>query len=294
MARTIVSKAGAKSTYPNWFYLPSVAMYVVIFAIPTFASFYFSLTRWTLTEADFIGFRNYVQFFTEPRFLRSFANTFIYGFVEAGLLVVLGLLLAVLLTSRVLARGFLRSVLFFPVLVSTIGVGVTFKVLMDPFGGAINEGLAMLGIEGPGWLTDPNLALFSVILIGVWKGLGVSTLIFIAGLVAIPNEYFEAAKADGASGLQIFWHITLPLIMPATATVTLLSLINGLRSFALIWATTEGGPGFSSDVISSSIYKEYEAGFYGLSTAGNVILFVVVLAIVLPVQRAMNRRSIDA
>jgi raffinose/stachyose/melibiose transport system permease protein len=117
-------------------------------------------------------------------------------------------------------------------------------------------------------------------------------LIFIAGLVGIPQEYYEAAKVDGASKWKNFWHITLPLVMPATATVILLSLIGGLRSFELIWATTGGGPGFASDVIGSLIYKQYQAGFYGLSTAGNVVLFLAVTAIVVPINIFLNRREV--
>ena len=179
-------------------------------------------------------------------------------------------------------------------LVSTIGIGITFKVLMDPFDGLINQTLALVGVEGPGWLTDPAWALISVALVDVWKGVGITTLIFIAGLVAIPQEYFEAAKVDGASAWQRFKSITLPLVQPATATVILLSLIGGLRSFELIWAMTRGGPGFTSDVIASVIYKQYQAGFYGLSTAGNVVLFIVVTAIIVPIQYILNKRQVES
>ena len=283
-----------KSPYPLWFYLPAALLFLVLFAVPTFASFYFSLTRWTLTETEFIGLDNFRQFFNEPFLIKGFINTFIYGFVTSGAKVVLGLLLGMLLTSQIVARGYLRSVVFFPVLVSTIGVGITFKILMDPFDGLINQALSVVGITGPGWLTDPSLALYSIALIDVWKGVGIATLIYIAGLVGIPQEYYEAARVDGVSGWQNFRHITLPLVMPATATVVLLSLIGGLRSFELIWATTGGGPGFSSDVIGSLIYKNYQAGYYGLSTAGNVILFLVVTAIIIPVQWLLSRREVQA
>jgi raffinose/stachyose/melibiose transport system permease protein len=280
------------SPYPLWFYLPAAILFIVLFAVPTFASFYFSLTRWTLSETEFIGLDNFRQFFSEPFLLRGFINTFAYAFFTSGAKVVLGLLLGLLLTSRIVARGYLRSVVFFPVLVSTIGVGITFKILMDPFDGLINKTLAVFGIAGPGWLTNPDLALYSVALIDIWKGVGIATLIYIAGLVGIPQEYYEAAKVDGASKWKNFWHITLPLVMPATATVILLSLIGGLRSFELIWATTGGGPGFASDVIGSLIYKQYQAGFYGLSTAGNVVLFVVVAAVVIPINIFLNRRQV--
>jgi raffinose/stachyose/melibiose transport system permease protein len=283
-----------KSMYPTWFYIPSGVLYVVLFAIPTFASFYFSLTRWSLFDVEFIGFDNFVTFFTEPMLFQGLINTFIYGFLTSALKVVFGLALAVLLTGSILGRGYLRSTIFFPVLVSTIGVGITFKVLMDPFDGLINKSLAVFGIQGPGWLTDPQWALFSVALVDVWKGVGIATLIYIAGIVAIPQEYFEAAKVDGAGAWKTFRNITLPLVRPATATVVLLSLIGGLRSFELIWAMTRGGPGFSSDVIASVIYKQYQAGFYGLSTAGNVVLFIIVTAIIVPISYFLNRRQVES
>jgi len=277
------------SPYPTWFYIPAGVFYVALFLIPTGASLYFSLTRWNLFDATFIGFDNFVQFFQEPALLQGFTNTFIYAFVTSGSKVVLGLLLGVLLSSQIVARGFLRSVVFFPVLVSTIGVGITFKVLLDPFDGLVNNVLATFGIEGPGWLTDPSLALLSVAMVDVWKGVGLATLIYIAGMVAIPQDYFEAAKVDGANAWNNFWHITLPLLRPATATVVLLSLIGGLRSFDLIWAMTRGGPGFTSDVVASVIYKQYQGGFFGLSTAGNVVLFIVVAALVVPLSLWLNR-----
>jgi raffinose/stachyose/melibiose transport system permease protein len=157
----------------------------------------------------------------------------------------------------------------------------------------INEGLAAIGIEGPGWLTDPAWALLSVALVDVWKGVGLATVIYIAGIVSIPQEYFEAAKMDGASSFKSFFNITLPLARPATATVIILSLIGGLRSFDLIWAMTKGGPGFTSDVIASVIYKQYQAGFYGLSTAGNVVLFLIVTAIILPLSMFLNRKEVE-
>ena len=262
-----------------------------MFAIPTFASFYFSLTRWTLFDTEFIGLDNFSQFFAEPALRGSPVNTFIYAFLTSGAKVVLGLLLGLLLTSQIVARGYLRSVVFFPVLVSTIGIGITFKIMMEPFDGVINRFLAVFGITGPAWLTDPSLALYSIALVDIWKGVGIATLIFIAGLVGIPQEYYEAARVDGASRWQNFWNITVPLVMPATATVILLSLIGGLRSFELIWAMTGGGPGFSSDVVGSMIYKQYQAGFYGLSTAGNVILFLIVAAVVVPINIILSRRE---
>jgi raffinose/stachyose/melibiose transport system permease protein len=285
--------ARIKSPYPYWFYLPAAVIFFVFFVLPTFSSFFFSLTRWTLFDFEFIGLDNFVAFFQESALLIGLKNTLIYAVVTCGLKVVLGMLLALLLTSQIIGRGFLRSVAFFPVLVSTIGVGLTFTVLMNPSQGLINESLARIGIDGPAWLVDPKFALLSVALVDVWKGVGLATVIFIAGIVSIPREYFEAASVDGASAFRRFWHIVLPLSRPAFTTVIILALIGGLRSFDLIWAMTRGGPGFTSDVIASVIYKQYQAGFYGLSTAGNVVLFVLVTAIVFPLFRFFARQEVD-
>ncbi|MEU6247643.1 sugar ABC transporter permease [Glycomyces sp. NPDC047010] len=286
-------RRGHRSHYPLWFYLPAGAVYGVLFIAPTIASFYFAFTRWNMSGTEFIGFENFALFFSEPYLFQGLVNTFIYGVLTSGLKVVLGLFLAVFLTSQIIARGYLRSVVFFPTLVSTVGVGITFTVLMDPGDGLINQALAVLGIDGPGWLTDPSLALISVALVDVWKGVGLATLIYIAGVVAIPQEYFEAARVDGATSAQRLRHITLPLMRPATATVIVLSLIGGLRSFDLIWAMTQGGPGFTSDVVASVIFKQYQAGFWGLSSAGNVVLFLLVAAFMVPLYWKLNRKEVE-
>ncbi|MBB3525727.1 MULTISPECIES: carbohydrate ABC transporter permease [Rhizobium] len=282
-----------KSPYPLWFFIPAAVIYGVLFLVPTVSSLWFSLTRWDLSTAEFIGLENFRQFFSEPFLIQGLVNTLIYAVTTSGLKTVCGLLLAVLLTSNIFARGFLRTLVFFPVLVSTIGIGITFTVMMHPTRGIINVTLEALGIPGPGWLTNPALALFSVALVDVWKGVGLATLIFIAGLAAISPDYYEAARIDGATRLQQFIRITLPLVRPATIVVVTLSLIGGLRSFDLIWAMTRGGPGFSSDVIASVIYKQYQAGFYGLSTAGNVILFALIAVIILPISLWFNRREVE-
>lgn len=280
-------------TYPLWYYIPAALLFLVFFVVPTFASFFFSLTRWTLFDWEFIGFANYRQFFAEPQLIGSLSNTVVYAALTSGAKVVLGMGLGLLLTSQIRARGLLRSLVFFPVLVSTIGVGIMFTTMMHPTDGLLNGALALIGVEGPKWLANPQLALFSVALVDVWKGVGIATVIYMGGITAIPTEYYEAAKVDGSSPWSSFRYITMPLARPATFTVITLSLIGGLRSFDLIWAMTKGGPGFASDVIASVIYKQYQAGFYGLSTAGNVILFLVVMVIVVPLNYFMSKAEVD-
>ena len=252
------------------------------------------LTRWTLFDATFIGLDNFAQFFREPFLVQGLINTLIYGGVTSGMKVVLGLLLAVLLTSEIIGRGYLRSVVFFPVLVSTIGVGITFTALMHPTTGVINETLELFGIKGPGWLTDPKLR---AALGGAGRclegrrprhrHLHGRPRLDPAGLFR-GRDHRRRQRPRRISGTS-----RLPLLRPATVTVIILSLIGGLRSFDLIWAMTRGGPGFTSDVIASVIYKQYQAGFYGLSTAGNVVLFVVVAIIIVPLSLWLNRKEVE-
>ena len=279
-------------TYPHWFYLPAGVVFGVFFVLPTLAAFYFSLTRWTLFEATFIGLDNYERFFNDPQLMSGLRNTFIYAVMTSGLKVIISLPLAMLLTSRIWLKGLLRGIIFFPVLVSTVAVGITFAALMQPSIGVINTAIRAIGLPAPDWLGNPGLALFSVALVDVWKGVGIATVIFIAGILSIPLDYFEAARLEGGTWVK-FRHVIIPLARNATFTVILLSFIGGLRTFDLIWTMTRGGPGFASDVLTSVIYKQYQAGFYGLSTAGNVVQFVLVTIIIYPLMRFFNRRELE-
>lgn len=293
-ARTGGATGTRARTYPYWFYAPAGVVYGLIFVIPTLIAFYYSLTRWDLFTAHFIGLDNYRQFFSEQSLRSSLRNTLVYAVLTSGLKVVLGMLFAVLLTGPIRSRGFVRSVIFFPVLVSTVAVGITFSVLLQPDFGLVSTVLAKVGITSPDWLGDPHTALLSVALTDVWKGVGLATLIYIAGILAIPQDYYEAVDVDGGGAWTKFWNVTVPLSRPATFTVILLSLIGGLRSFDLIWTMTGGGPGFSSDVIASVIYKQYQAGFYGLATAGNVVLFILVSLIAFPLSWYFNTKEVES
>ena len=278
--------------YPHWFYLPAALVFGVFFIVPTSLAFYFSLTRWSLFNATFIGLDNYRTFLSDPQLLSGLRNTIIYAVLTSGFKVIISLPLAMLLTSNLRLKGLLRGIVFFPTLVSIVAIGITFSVLMQPSTGLINTVLGAIAFPKPQWLGDPKLALYSVALVDIWQGLGIATVIFIAGILSIPQDYFEAARLEGGTWVK-FRHVILPLVRNATFTVILLSFIGGLRRFDLIWTMTRGGPGFASDVLTSVIYKEYQAGFYGLSTAGNVVLFILVTAIVYPLMRFFNRMEIE-
>ena len=279
--------------YNKWFILPLLIIFTAFFIIPTIISFFFSLTVWSLTEFRFVGLLNFRTFFTEFSLSIGIKNTLFYGFLTSGIKTVLGLLLALFLTGNLKSRNVLRSIIFFPHIVSTIAVGITFTSLMHPTLGLFNSALAAIGITGPNWLGNPDVALFSVICVDVWKGVGVATIIYIAGLNAISQTYYEAASIDGVNSFQKFRFITLPLVQSSINTVIILSFIGGLRTFDLIWAMTRGGPGFATDTLASIIYKQYAFGFYGLSTAGNVLLFILTAVIIFPLYKFLISKEVE-
>jgi raffinose/stachyose/melibiose transport system permease protein len=279
--------------YNVWFLAPLLIIYAVIFIFPTIISFFFSMTVWTLMDFRFVGLYNFKTFFSEYSLRIGVQNTLLYALLTCGFKVVFGLALAVLLISPIKTKHIIRSILFFPNLVSTIAVGLTFSSLMHPSRGLFNALLGKIGVQGPDWLGNPAIALFSVIMTDVWKGVGVATVIYIAGLQAIPETYYEAASIDGANGFQRFKNITLPLVQSAINTVVILSFIGGIRTFDLIWTMTKGGPGFATDTLASIIYKQYAYGFYGLSTAGNVVMFFLIGLIVFPLYKFLISREVD-
>jgi raffinose/stachyose/melibiose transport system permease protein len=279
--------------YNKWFILPLLTIFTIFFIIPTIISFYFSFTVWSFTEHRFVGLWNYRTFFSEISLRIGIRNTLTYGFITSALKTILGLLLALLLTGKLRTQNILRAIVFFPHIVSTIAVGITFTSMMHPTIGLFNRALATIGLPGIGWLTNPDIALFSIIVVDVWKGVGVATVIYIAGLSAISETYYEAAAIDGGSPFQRFRFITFPLVQSSINTVIVLSFISGLRTFDLIWAMTRGGPGFATDTLASIIYKQYAFGFFGLSTAGNVLLFLLTGIIIFPLYKFLISREVE-
>lgn len=285
------SKNKDNKLYSFWFVVPSLVIFSVFFLYPIITSLYYSMTVWNFDSATFCGLDNYKMFFSENSLSSSIVHTLIYAFLTSGLKVIIAFFLAIFLCSKIRTKGFIRSAVFFPNLVSTMAVGLTFSYLMHPTKGVFNLALQALGFSPINFLGDMNLALYSVIATDVWKGLSISVVIYIAGVQSIDKTYYEAASIDGANAWQQLKSITLPLVAPSHNSIIILSLIGGLRTFDLIWAMTGGGPGFATDVMASVIYKQYAYGFYGLSTAGNVIMLVLISCIAFPLQHFLMKRE---
>lgn len=282
-----------KKIYSNWFIVPAMVIFIVFFLLPMVISFFFSLTVWDFNSFTFCGFDNFKTFFSDSSLYSSILNTLIYAVLTCALKLIIAFFLAVFLTSKIKTKNFLRSVVFFPNLISTIAVGISFSALMHPSKGLINQVITMLGGTGVDWLGNTNTALYAVILTDVWKGVGVATVIFIAGMQSIDKTYYEAASIDGATAWEQLKAITIPLSRPAMNSVIILAFIGGMRTFDLIWAMTGGGPGYATEVMASTVYKQYAAGFYGLSTAGNVIMFVMIAILAFPLQKFLLSKEVD-
>lgn len=282
-----------KKIYSFWFLMPALIIFTIFFIVPMVLSLFFSLTVWNFNGFKFCGIDNFKIFLTEKSLRIGIKNTLIYAVLTSGLKVFIAFLIAVFLTSNIRTKTLQRSIVFFPNLVSTVAVGITFSALMHPSKGFINKVIESIGGTGIDWLGNVDLALFSVIGVDVWKGLGVATVIYIAGIQSIDKTYYEAAMVDGADFWQRLRLITVPLTRPAMNSVIILSFIGGLRSFELIWSMTGGGPGFATDVVASVIYKQYAAGYYGLSTAGNVIMFLMIAVLAFPLQSFLARKEAE-
>lgn len=286
-------KKKTKTIYSAWFLAPAMIIFGLLFIIPTVISLFFSMTVWDLSSFRWVGLQNFIDFFSEYSLRIGIKNTFIYAAATCVLKVVIGLLFAVILTSKIRTKNLVRSIIFFPNLISTVAVGIIFSALMHPSKGLFNEVLGFLGIGGINWLGDRSIALYSVIMTDVWKGVGVATVIYIAGISAIPKDYYEAASLDGATSVKQFFTITIPLCRSSINSVIILAFIGGMRTFDLIWSMTGGGPGFATDTIASVIYKQYAAGFYGLSTAGNVIMFLLIAVIAFPLFNYLTSKEVE-
>lgn len=280
-----------RQKYSFAFLLPALAIFLIFFLYPLATSLFYSLTVWDFTSYRYCGLDNYKLFFSEPSLYTSLIHTLIYAGLTSGLKVVFAFLVALFLTSKIRTRHAIRSIVFFPNLVSAIAVGITFTALMHPTKGLLNLVIQALGAPKVNFLGDAGIALFSIIAVDVWKGISIAMMIYIAGIQSIDSAYYEAAQIDGASFWQRVRYVTFPMCAPAMHSIIILSLIGGLRSFDLIWAMTGGGPGFATDVLASVVYKQYAAGFYGLSTAGNVIMLLLISCIIFPLQRFLIRRE---
>jgi len=255
------------------------------------ASLGLTLFDWNLLQPpEFVGLANFERLIGDPGFHRALIHTvqFVVGYLPLVLVGGLAIALGLHRASRGIA--FYRTAYFLPVVTSWVVVALMWRWLLNPSGGIVNWGLGLAGIEGPGWWADPGWAMPSIILASAWKDLGFVMVIFLAGLQAIPQDYYEAASIDGAGRWARFRHITLPLLSPATFFVVVISLINSFQVFDQVWVMTGGGPANASTVVVTEVVRNaFSYGQLGYASAMSWILFVAILAMTL-LQFRLQRR----
>lgn len=283
------------------FLLPAILFIILIFAYPVIDTFRVSLYNWRLLSPfrPFVGIGNYVNLFGNERFLVALYNTFIYtiGVVPAEL--ILGFSLAMALNRKDLPwKGYFTTAYFIPVVTSIVAVAFVWRWLYEPSFGLINYLLGLVGLPQSKWLLDPKTALLSVMITSVWKALGNSMVIFLAGLRNIPREFYEAAEIDGASRSQVLRFITLPLINPTLVFLMITSFISSFQIFNQIVVMTgqyyeAGGPLDSTRVL---VYHIYDVAFRSLrmgeAAAAAYVLFAIVLAATL-IQFKLVERKVE-
>lgn len=266
-----------KSKYGLIFILPALIGTFIFIIIPIFCSFALSFTEWDLlNNIKFIGLENYKNILTEPDFIQILVNTFVYAISTTIFAVIIPLLIASILNTKIRGSEVYKTVYFLPFITPAVVIAIVWAWIFDPNIGGIN----MLFKTHLNWLFDTHLAMPVLIFVSVWKLIGYNVVLFLTGFTTINQNVYEAAKIDGAGVNETFFEITLPLLKPTTYFVTLVTLISSFQVFDLIYVMTSGGPNNSTNVIVYSIYKyAFEYFDIGKSCALAYILFVIILAL---------------
>lgn len=268
-----------KKYTPYLFLLPAAAVMIVFFFIPFFQTFGFSFFDYSssLYNPNFVGADNYIKLFKEPVFYKVMFNTFMYLVIAVPFLVTFPLFLAILINQKIRGITLYKILLYLPVIVSIVVAAIAFKWLYAGQG-ILNYILSLFHIKSIGWLVDTKWALFSVALVTIWKGIGYYMMIYLASLMSVPQDLYEACDIDGANFITKHLTVTIPHIMPTIALVSTISTISAMKVFAEIYVMTKGGPLNSTKTI---VYYIYERAFENLDLGYASALAVVLLVVVM-------------
>ena len=281
-----------------WFALPAIVVYLVVVIYPSLAGAVYAFTYWSGIGGapNWVGLDNFKRLFTDDQSFGALRNTVLLTIFIVIVQNAVGLALALGVHTQIKSRYALRAIFFAPAVIAPVVIAFLWKYLLNPDpDSGIN---ALLGFVGLGflqqdWLGDPSLALWSVGFTVVWQYAGYSMVIFLAGLQGVPRELEEAAALDGAGRWTRFRHVVLPLIAPAVTINLMLSTIGGLKLFDQVFAITQGGPGYSTETLSTLIYKQaFVFGSYGYSTAVALVLAILVAAVSLVQLKYLRSREV--
>lgn len=290
----------SKNVVWYWVFLfPTLSLFAMFQGWPIAASWYYSTLDWSglTSDAKFVGMQNFIKVAQDPYFWNAFKNSFKFMAGTVPFHLIFALILAVILHRPGLkAANLFRTFIFLPVVTTTSIVGII-MVFIWGSDGAVNGALMSMGLldQPINWLGDAKWAMFTVVLISVWKNLGVNLVYWLAGLQSISQELYEAAEVDGATGIRKFTHITVPLLVPIGTIILLLNVVNSLKAFDLVKTMTNGGPFFATDVVSTYIYRyafTSEMGLPQLGYASAAGLFFALTIILLAIFQSFVQKRI--
>lgn len=284
-----------KKQMMNLFYVPALLLFLVVVIYPLFKGIMFSFTNWNGFSANykFIKFDNYFRLIKDPNVGKALINTIIYGFGSTLLQNVLGIAYAIFLNSKFRGRSITRTIIYLPVMIAPLIMGYLMYFIVQYDGGALNDVLKLFGMAPIDWLANGNRAVLIMTLINTIQFVGISMIIYLAGLQNIPEMYYEAAQIDGVTKWESFRHITLPLLIPAVTSSVIVNLIGGLKLFDIIMALTSGGPGFSSHSLSTLVTHTYFRGQNaGYSATIGLFTFVFIAIVSNVIMKYLNTKEV--
>ena len=280
----------------NWFYLPAVVLMLAFIAYPLCNAIYLSFFNWNgySVNKEFIGIQNYVAMFKDEIFISSLRNTLIYGFGCTILQQVICLTLALFLNTKFKGRGIIRTVIYMPAMVSGLVMGYIMYFFFQFNGGVVNDILGFLGLSGYDWLGNGTSAIAVIVFINTWQFVGVSMVIYLAGIQGVSQSYIEAATVDGANAWERFRYIILPLLVPALSSSVIYNLIGGLKLYDVIIALTDGGPARKTHSLATYIANRYfDAERAGYAAAIGVFSFIMIMIISMIVNGYFRRKEVE-
>lgn len=281
---------------PAFYIAPAFIVLAVILLYPLGYALWLSFHQWTLRTfkqgIPFIGFQNYADLFSNPDFLNSLKVTFTFVILAISFELILGMALALLLNREIKGKGLFRSMILLPMMCTNVVIGLMWRLLLNYQYGLVNYYLGQLGILPVEWLSSPQVAMASVVLVDVWNTTSFVALMLLAGLQSLPEEPYEAAKVDGASSRQTFLHLTLPLLKPIILVVLLWRFIDTFRIFDVIYLLTAGGPARATETVSIYVYRYgFQSFNLGVAAASSFIMLVIMLIIAGLLARSIGQQE---
>jgi multiple sugar transport system permease protein len=275
------------------FVSPAMILFAIFVVLPAFSALYLSFTKYDiLTSPQWVGFDNYRRILDDTLFRRSIRNILTYCAMYVPAMIVLSLLLATALNRKRPGMTIFRAIYYLPVVTSPVASATVWTWILNKDFGAVNQLLGYIGIDGPAWLSNSDTALYAIVLVTLWGGLGGNMVIYLAGLQGVPAELTEAARLDGAGTWQVFRDITWPMLRTTTLFVVTVTLIGSFQLFDQAYVMTQGGPGYAT---LTPVYSIYQNGFnrlqMGYASSQAFVLFIVILAITI-IQLRINREHV--